>query len=126
MKNIVIAAALVLPMGLSASPVVLAEDGVCVIKYVRTACQGQEVESFSKCDGKAECEKTQTADSTEACAALALEACANSRLDITKYKTITARFSGTELKGGFDAQGNADPTGANFCDKNRTDLNQCD
>jgi hypothetical protein len=104
----------------------IADDSGCVVHYVRTACQGQEAESFKKCDGQAECDKTKPADSAEACAAAALKSCENSRLDITKYKVITAKYNGEALVGGFDAEGNADPAGANFCDKNRPDLNQCE
>ena len=104
----------------------LADDSGCVVHYVRTACQGQEAESFKKCDGQAECDKTKPADSAEACAAAALKSCDNSRLDITKYKVITAKYNGEALVGGFDAEGNVDPAGANFCDKDRPDLNQCD
>jgi hypothetical protein len=104
----------------------IADESGCVVHYVRTACQGQEAESFKKCDGQAECDKTKPADSAEACAAAALKSCENSRLDITKYKVITAKYNGEALVGGFDAEGNADPAGANFCDKNRPDLNQCE
>ena len=73
-------------------------DG-CVVHYVRTACQGMEAESFKKCDGQAECEKSKPADSAEACSAAALKSCDNSRLDITKYKVITAKFNGEDLVG---------------------------
>ena len=103
-----------------------AADSGCVVHYVRTACQGQEAKSFKKCDGKAECEKSKPADSAEACAAAALKSCDNSRLDITKYKVITARFNGQELVGGFDTTGNPDPAGMNFCAADRADLNKCD
>ncbi len=126
MNNITIAATLVLSMGLGVPAAVLAQDDGCVLHYVRTACQGQEATSFSKCDGQAECDQTNPADSVEGCATAALEACANSRLDITKYKVVTAKFAGQDLKGGFDTEGNADPVGLNFCNKDRPDLNQCD
>ena len=104
----------------------LADDSGCVVHYVRTACQDQEAVSFKKCDGKPECDKTKAADTAEACAAAALKSCSNSRLDITKYKVITAKYNGEALIGGFDAEGNPDPAGANFCDRNRPDLNQCE
>ena len=29
--------------------------GECAIEYIRTACPGQEAESFSKCGGKQSC-----------------------------------------------------------------------
>ena len=111
---------------LSFAGAALAEDSGCVVHYVRTACQGQEAVSFKKCDGQAECDKTKPADSAEACAAAALKSCANSRLDITKYKVITAKYKGEAQVGGFDSEGNPDPAGLNFCDKNRPDLNKCD
>ncbi len=113
-------------VGLGFSGFTVADDGGCVVHYVRTACQGQEAESFKKCDGQAECDKSKPADSAEACAAAALKSCDNSRLDITKYKVITAKYNGEALTGGFDMEGNADPAGTNFCDKDRPDLNQCD
>jgi hypothetical protein len=122
--------ALISTLGLFAalgfSGLTVADDSGCVVNYVRIACQGQEAESFKKCDGEAECDRTKPADSAEACAAAALKSCDNSRLDITKYKVITAKYNGETLTGGFDAEGNADPAGTNFCDKNRPDLNQCD
>jgi hypothetical protein len=124
MKTTICTLGLVASLGFSGFT--LADDSGCVVNYVRTACQGQEAESFKKCDGQAECDKTKPADSAEACAAAALKSCDNSRLDITKYKVITAKYNGEALVGGFDAEGNADPAGANFCDKNRPDLNQCD
>jgi len=124
MKNIVVVVGLIVSMGFTNG--VVADDSGCVIHYVRTACQGQEAVSFKKCDGQAECDKTKPADSPEACAAAALKSCANSRLDITKYKVITAKFQGQALVGGFDTEGSSDPTGLNFCDKDRPDLNKCD
>jgi len=124
MKTIVVAFGLVANLGFAGAA--LADDSGCVVHYLRTACQGQEAESFKKCDGQAECDKTKAADSSEACAAAALKSCANSRLDITKYKVITAKYNAEALVGGFDAEGNPDPAGPNFCDKNRPDLNKCD
>ncbi|MBF0584533.1 MAG: hypothetical protein HQL80_09920 [Magnetococcales bacterium] len=98
----------------------------CVIHYERTACQGKEAESFKKCDGKAACDKAvKDAASKEACAAAALKACDNDRLDITKYKKITADFGGQALVGGFDATGKANAAGNNFCAADRPDLNKC-
>ena len=117
MKATMMAFGLVASLGLAGTAI--ADDSGCAVHYVRTACQGQEAVSFKKCDGKAECEKTKPADS-------ALKSCANSRLDITKYKVITAKYNGEAQVGGFDPEGNPDPAGLNFCDKNRSDLNQCD
>lgn len=124
MKAVISAFGLIASLGFTGAA--FADDSGCVIHYVRTACQGQEAESFKKCDGKAECDKTKPADSAEACAAAALKSCDNDRLDITKYKVITAKYNGEALVGGFDSEGNADPAGPNFCDKNRPDLNKCD
>lgn len=116
----------VIVVSLGFADAVFADDSGCSVHYVRTACQGQEAVSFKKCDGKAECDKIEPAESPEACAAAALKSCANPRLDITKYKAITAKYNGQTLVGGFDAEGNTDPKGLNFCDKNRPDLNQCE
>ncbi len=98
----------------------------CVVHYERTACAGQEAVSYKKCDGKKSCDKVKPADSEAACAAAALKSCSNSRLDITKYKKITATYQGKALAGGFDSVGKSDPNGMNFCDAKRPDLNQCD
>ncbi len=124
MKTLITTIGLLASLGFSGLSI--ADDSGCVVHYVRTACQGQEAVSFKKCDGQAECDKSKPADSTEACAAAALKSCDNSRLDITKYKVITAKYNGEAVTGGFDMEGNADATGTNFCDKGRPDLNQCD
>lgn len=79
--------------------------GSCDLNYTRAACPGKEAISFKKCDGKASCVKTVTADTVEACRAKAVAACANDRLDITKSKVITATFNGkpiTNKAGGAD------------------------
>ncbi len=39
---------------------------------------------------------------------------------------INAKYNGQALVGGFDVEGNPDPAGLSFCDKNRPDLNRCD
>lgn len=106
-----------------AGPAVAAD---CVIQYARTACKGKEAESFKKCDGKAECAKTVPADNEPACTAAAMKACDNDRIDITKYKVITAKFGDKALAGGFDAKGAAVANGPNFCDAKRPDLNKCE
>jgi hypothetical protein len=72
--------------------------GSCDINYTRTACPGKEAISFKKCDGKASCVKTGTAESEDACRTKAVAACANDRLDITKSKVITATFNGKPVK----------------------------
>lgn len=97
----------------------------CVVHYTRTACQGQEAVSYKKCDGQQSCEKTKAVVDESACSAAALKSCDNDRLDITKYKVITATFGGKALIGGFDVTGKPDPAGNNFCAADRPDLNQC-
>ena len=68
--------------------------GECAIEYVRTACPGQEAESFSKCGGKQSCVLPESTASTQDCQAAALKGCANDRLSITKSKVIHAKFDG--------------------------------
>ena len=68
--------------------------GECAIEYIRTACPGQEAESFSKCGGKQSCMTPESVGSTQDCQAAALKACANDRLSITKSKVIHAKFDG--------------------------------
>jgi hypothetical protein len=87
----------------------------CIIHYVRTACPGKEVESYSKCNGSKECDKEDSsAVSLAACEQATAAACANSRLTITKSKVITGKFNGKALRGG-----------SNFCASNRPDFNKC-
>ncbi len=100
--------------------------GDCVVHYERIACKGQEAESFKKCDGQPGCDKTKPANSEQECAAAALKSCDNDRLDITKYKAITATYDGKALVGGYDAAGNPDPVGPNFCAGDRPDMNKCE
>ncbi len=97
----------------------------CAVNYTRTACKGQEAVSFKKCGGNKSCQKIKEADSMHACWQAALKSCNNGRLDITKYKEITATYNGSPLTGGFDAMGNHNGSGGNFCWKGRPDLNQC-
>ena len=42
------------------------------------------------------------------------------------HEVITAMYNGEALVGGFDATGNVDPAGSNFCAKDRPDLNKYD
>lgn len=98
----------------------------CVVHFKRTACTGQEADSYKKCDGKQECDEEKDAAAAEdACAAAALTACDNSRVDITKSKVITATFKGTALVGGFSEDGKVDAKGTNFCAADRADFNKC-
>ncbi len=84
--------------------------GECVIHTTRYACPGQEAESYSKCNGKQSCDQTQEAANVDACAALSLQACANKRYTVTKYKSVTSKFDGKPVSGGID-----------FCDKDSGD-----
>jgi len=97
----------------------------CVIHYKRTACTGQDAESYKKCDGKQECDKNDAAATEADCTKAALSACDNARVDVTKYKVVTGTFKGAPLTGGFTADGKPDPKGANFCAADRPDLNKC-
>ncbi|MEI6803322.1 MAG: hypothetical protein WCK83_09160 [Burkholderiales bacterium] len=74
----------------------------CVLSITRSACPGQEKESFSKCDGKASCDETVPAASASQCTLKAKSACSNKRLDVTKYKKVTAKYDGAPIDGGKD------------------------
>ena len=89
--------------------------GECVIHTVREACAGKEEISYKKCEGKKECGETTKAATEKDCAKKALKSCDNARLDITKSKTITAKFDGKDVEGG-----------KNFCAADRADFNKCD
>jgi hypothetical protein len=70
----------------------------CKIVYTRTACPGQEAESYKKCDGQKSCAKFVAAATEQECQVAAVAACANDRLTITQSKVITATFKGKALK----------------------------
>lgn len=74
----------------------------CVLHVTRTACRGQEKESFSKCKGNVSCDEKVLVTSASQCAIKAKASCKNSRLAITKYKKITADFDGATVEGGKD------------------------
>jgi len=76
--------------------------GECVLQVTRTACPAMEKESFSKCDGKANCNETVPAASASQCTLKAKAGCSNKRLDITKYKKVTATYDGKPVDGGKD------------------------
>ena len=98
----------------------------CVVHFKRTACAGQEAESYKKCDGKQECDESKASATTEeACMKASLASCDNARFDVTKYKVITGTFKGVALIGGFTVDGKPDPKGTNFCAADRPDLNKC-
>jgi hypothetical protein len=88
--------------------------GDCILHVKRTACPGNDTESFKKCDGKAECEEKKSAGSLIECAKIATDDCANARFLITKSKAITAKFDGAPVMGG-----------KNFCKEDRPDFNKC-
>jgi len=96
------------------------EASDCDITYTRTACPGQEAESYKKCDGKQSCTKNVAAASAEKCVEAAVQACANDRLTVTASKVITASFKGKALKS---------PTGKDdMCQdyaKRAAEFNQC-
>jgi hypothetical protein len=76
-----------------------AEDKTdCALTYTRTACAGQEAESYKKCDGKQSCTKYVPATTEQACQTAAVEACSNDRLTVTKSKAINATYKGKALK----------------------------
>ena len=75
-----------------------ADGGGCALRVTRTACPGQEAESYKKCDGKQSCTKNVAAASAEKCVEAAIQACANDRLDVTQSKVITATFQGKALE----------------------------
>lgn len=74
----------------------------CTLQITRTACPGEEKESFSKCGGAANCEEQKPAASAAQCISKAKASCANSRLTVTKNKKVTAKFDGEALEGGKD------------------------
>lgn len=99
--------------------------GVCEISYKRTSCAGKEKISYKKCGGKQSCVKKKRAKNMEKCQELALRACSNSRLEITKHKVITAKFDGKDVKPKKAMP--ADTIGGvmNFCANDRPDFNGC-
>jgi hypothetical protein len=88
--------AVTLHLGLGTSR---AEDkSDCSLTTTRTACAGQEAESYKKCDGKQSCAKSAPADSEASCQAAAVASCENDRPTITKSKVVTASYKGKALK----------------------------
>lgn len=75
-----------------------AAANACTVTTTRTACAGKEAESYKKCDGQKSCSKDVEAASADACIAAATASCSNDRLEITKSKTITAKWKGQALK----------------------------
>ncbi len=97
MKKIYLAfAALAVAVMLSWTPTDARAE--CAVSYTRTACPGQEATSYKKCGGNQSCVKTKKADSLEACQAAAMKSCRNRRLNITKFKVITATWNGNAIK----------------------------
>ena len=106
---------------LFAGPAARAEEPAeCALTYTRTACPGQEAESYKKCDGKKTCTKDVPAASEQACQEAAVKACSNDRLTITDSKVITAKYKGKALK----SKGGKD----DFCldyEKRAAEFHQC-
>jgi hypothetical protein len=97
-----------------------ADDGDCALTYTRSACPGQEAESYKKCDGKQSCTKNVAAPSPEKCQEAAVAACSNDRLTITASKVITASYKGKALKN----KGGKDDMCLDYA-KRDTEFNQC-
>ena len=74
------------------------EASACDITYTRTACPGQEAESYKKCDGQQSCTKQVAAPSEAACLEAAVKACSNDRLDVTASKVIHAKYKGKAIR----------------------------
>ena len=74
------------------------EASACAITYTRTACPGQEAESYKKCDGKQSCTKHVSAPSEAMCLDAAIKACSNDRLDVTASKVIHAKYKGKAIR----------------------------
>ena len=85
-----------------------AQAGQCLISTTRYACPGKEKDSYSKCAGQQSCDAETATATVQECAALTLRACINTRLDITKYKMVRAKFNGANVSSGID-----------FCDKDQ-------
>src|SRR5258708_978718 len=99
MKLVITWLGLTLACGLSFATLSRAEDKAdCAIKYTRTACAGQDAESYKKCAGKKSCVKYEAASTADACKAAAVSACSNDRLTITESKVINATYQGKSLK----------------------------
>jgi hypothetical protein len=92
----------------------------CELHVTRTACPGQEVESYKKCNGQQSCDNVIQAADEAQCKAEATKACENQRLDITKLKVITAKFNGKALA--------ASNGGSDFCmvyEKRAAEFDKC-
>ena len=74
----------------------------CQLTTTRYACPGQERDSYSKCGGQQSCVSTAEVASVNECAEMALNACANHRFTVTKYKSVTALFANQPVTGGID------------------------
>jgi hypothetical protein len=92
------APALAIAVSISAFSVRAEDKTDCALTYVRTACAGQEAESYKKCDGKQSCTKYVPADSEQKCQEAAVAACSNDRTTVTKSKVISAKYKNKALK----------------------------
>jgi hypothetical protein len=98
LKHALAASVLVLTVGVALGTSRAEDKTDCALTYTRSACPGQEAESFKKCDGKQTCTKYVPADSEQTCRAAAVAACSNDRLTVTQSKAIAATWKGTALK----------------------------
>ena len=80
----------------------IAYSADCVLHITRTACPGQEKESFTKCNGTASCDEIKPASDAAQCASIAKSSCANTRFTTTQYKKITATFNGVTVENNSD------------------------
>jgi hypothetical protein len=110
-----------LSFGLAAAPARAEDKSDCSLTTTRTACAGQEAESYKKCDGKQSCAKATPADSEQACQAAAVAACSNDRLTVTKSKVVTAMWKGKALKN----KGGQTDMCADYAKKD-TEFNKCE
>jgi len=92
----------------------------CKLVYTRTACPGQEAESYKKCDGQKSCAKYVAAATEQECQQAAVAACSNDRLTITQSKVIQASFKGKALK----SKGGKDDMCLDYA-KRDAEFNQC-
>ncbi|MGZ3694244.1 MAG: hypothetical protein ACXWQO_08580 [Bdellovibrionota bacterium] len=75
----------------------------CVVNTTRTACPGREKDSYAKCpNGTQSCSSTVDSADAKACESAAIEACLNTRFDVTKYKKVTAKFNNVDFARGQD------------------------
>ena len=87
---------ILLALGLTITSSSAFAAGKCTFIVTREACSKEmESASFSKCEGKKICDPvTKMVTNEEACVAVAVDACTNSRFKETKSKTVKVEFNG--------------------------------